>query len=131
MHIRAPCPHSCTSVGWRGGKCDISLACRYWDPDAYEWLSSGVELTSIDDAGNAICAASHLTDFAVMSSALRNPDQFFSAITTVEFNLPKPLSMEDLVRVLSEMAPSTYAAFFATVIVMIGRLSGIKPVQLT
>ena len=113
---------SCTTTGWHGGNCDVSLACRYWDTESYQWSSSGLELTSIDDAGSAVCASKHLTDFAVMSSVLQNPDQFFSAIMTVEFNLPQPLSLEDLVRVLSEMAPGLYAAFFATLVVMIGLL---------
>ena len=60
--------------------------------------------------GGAVCATSHLTDFAVVSDVLTSPDAFFESFADLNVNLPKAMTLEELLAVLADIEPEEYSA---------------------
>ena len=94
-----------------GPSCGEAPACRYWDVAASGWATSGLKLEKLDPTtGGAVCATSHLTDFAVVSDVLTSPDAFFESFADLNVNLPKAMTLEELLAVLADIEPEEYSA---------------------
>ena len=94
-----------------GPSCGEAPACRYWDVAASGWASAGLTLEELDPTtGGAVCATSHLTDFAVVSDVLTSPDAFFESFADLNVNLPKAMTLEELLAVLADIEPAEYSA---------------------
>ena len=101
---------SCTGNNL-GASCGEAPACRYWDMNASAWATAGVSLEKLDpQTGGAVCATGHLTDFAVVSDVLTSPDAFFESFADLNVNLPKPMTLEELLAVLADIEPAEYTA---------------------
>ena len=89
---------SCSCTGNNlGASCGEAPLCRYWDINTSAWGTEGVTLEELDQhAGGAVCGTVHLTDFAVVSDVLTSPDAFFDSFADLNVNLPKPMTLEEL-----------------------------------
>jgi hypothetical protein len=80
------------------------LGCRFWDTGSSEWKADGVALASVDGNGHAVCSTTHLTDFAVVTSVLDEPDAFYTPTVELELELPQAaLSGEDALSAFAEL----------------------------
>ena len=97
--------------------CAAEPMCRYWDVNTSSWGNGGVEMQSFNpESGGVVCATKHLTDFAVVSDSLVKADAFFESAMELEVNLPRPLSLEELLAVLTDINPEEYVGVVLAVI---------------
>jgi hypothetical protein len=78
-----------------------------------------MELTGVDENGNAVCTTTHLTDFAMLTDVVAEPDAFFAAATELDINLPVVMSGEELLSVLANISPGAWSAIALTGTVMV------------
>ena len=113
---------SCNSR-YMGQSCNAEPHCRYWDVNTSSWSSQGVELVSLDlTTGGVVCGATHLTDFAMVSDVLANPDAFFESAVNLNVNLPRPMSLDELLSVLGDIDPGEYTGIAAATIIALGAM---------
>ena len=87
---------SCTGNNL-GASCGEAPLCRYWNINTSAWGTEGLVLEELDPVtGGAVCGTVHLTDFAVVSDVLTSPDAFFESFADLNVNLPKPMTLEEL-----------------------------------
>ena len=101
---------SCTGNNL-GASCGEAPLCRYWNINTSAWGTEGLVLEELDPVtGGAVCGTVHLTDFAVVSDVLTSPDAFFESFADLNVNLPKPMTLEELLAVLADIEPAEYTA---------------------
>ena len=89
--------------GWIGVECSQKPSCAYVNDDG-DFSEDGCTLVGFNRSLGAICSCTHLTEFGVMGEILTGPDAFASSAFKLDVNLPEPMSLSDLIKVLAETA---------------------------
>jgi len=101
--------------------CASEPLCRYWDANTSSWQSGGVAMQSFDRlTGGVVCATGHLTDFAVVSDNMLSADIFAEVDVELSVNLPKPLTLEELLAILADIEAPEYVGIALSIFGALG-----------
>jgi len=115
---------TCTcNPGWSGAQCDEERLCRFYDSALPGWSTEGCRTLSIVEnqttgVGSMLCACDHLTDFAVAAAVMANPAAFFNSLSSLEINIPIPLSLDELIRKVEDMPVQNWVGMGVMLLLM-------------
>ncbi len=91
------------NADWIGLQCEIRPSAVYWDTECGCFKSDGCEVYGLDENGGALTGCTHLTEFGMMSETVEPPGM--DGGVTLKVNLPKVMTLEELLETLADMKP--------------------------
>ena len=95
------------NADWIGLQCEIQPSAVYWDTECGCFKSDGCEVYGLDENGGALTGCTHLTEFGMMSETVEPPGM--DGGVTLKVNLPKVMTLEELLETLADMKPLEFA----------------------